>query len=83
MKRLNNIDAYEITSASGRDYVVTVERIQNDRNGNGRAQYVIIPRGEFYAGAGVGKVFRSYVYRGGKYDAADVVENYEKQYIND
>ena len=41
MKRLNQIDAERVATKNG-DYIVTVERLKNDINGNPRYKTVII-----------------------------------------
>ena len=41
IKRQNQIDAFSV-STDTRDYIVTLERLNNDRNGNPRYKAVII-----------------------------------------
>ena len=41
IKRQNQIDAFSVSTET-RDYIVTLERLNNDRNGNPRYKAVII-----------------------------------------
>ena len=41
IKRLNQIDAFSVSTKT-RDYIVTLERLTNDRNGNPQYKAVII-----------------------------------------
>lgn len=79
MKFNTNLDVYKVETESGTYYVV-IDRLRNDVNGNGRAEYTIIPVNEF-KDSGSARVYRGYYCRGGRLEAQEAVKRYEQDFL--
>lgn len=75
MRYNRQIDAYPVETSKG-EYIVTVERLKNDINGNGRAEYHVIPMGSDCA-----YVYRGSFLRGGILESAEAVKRYEQDFL--
>ena len=75
MRYNRQIDAYSVETSKG-EYIVTVERLKNDINGNGRAEYHVIPIGSDCA-----YVYRGSFLRGGILESAEAVKRYEQDLL--
>lgn len=80
-KRQNQIDTFQITTEK-RTYIVTLERLKNDYNGNGRYKAVIIfiePNEKSFYNA----VYTFTEHYCGRYGEAEwIVNYYEKENTN-
>ena len=75
MRYNRQIDAYSVETSKG-EYIVTVERLKNDINGNGRAEYHVIPKGSDCA-----FVYRGSFLRGGILESEEAVKRYEQDFL--
>ena len=63
MRYIATLDSYKVIGNRGAKYLVLVKRLPNDINGNGKAEYTIVP---LYDANTSAFVYRGFYSRGGQ-----------------
>lgn len=76
MRQIKQAEFYRVTSESGKHYIVYIKRLPNDINGNGKAEYIILPLDDR---SDISFMYRGFYTTNGQREAENAVWEHEKK----